>query len=218
MRRLYLSIAWDVFQEWQSFLKIIRGGTLVRLLRLSAESYVEIAQVWLQPNVQIETLSGIAGIERIMSLSPATINPVTVLIEGRNDPLVTKLLQDFRCSIDAPTTFDEQYLYASLLGDDADIAAVLEFLRTKVPNDKWKLLSLSTYTEQAATVLQQLTAKQREAVIEAYKSGYYEIPRKINITELAERAGVSTSTFDEHLRKAEQKLMQHILDSLSYSL
>jgi cytidylate kinase len=61
-----------------------------------------------------------------------------------------------------------------------------------------------------------LEIKLAEAVIVAYKGGYYGVSRKINITELAERAGFSNSTFDEHLRRAEQKLMRHVMDSLKY--
>ena len=56
--------------------------------------------------------------------------------------------------------------------------------------------------------------KQRKALIEAYQDGYYDIPRKINTTELASKIGVAPSTFQEHLRKAEKKLMSHVLDGL----
>jgi predicted DNA binding protein len=60
--------------------------------------------------------------------------------------------------------------------------------------------------------LNQLTEKQREVLITAYKMGYYEIPRKLNSDELAKKLGLVNSTVVEHLRKAEQRLIRQILE------
>lgn len=64
---------------------------------------------------------------------------------------------------------------------------------------------------QSAAIFQRMTTKQRDAVINAYQNGYYDIPRKISLAELAQDAGISLSTLAEHLRKAEQKLMKQVL-------
>jgi hypothetical protein len=60
--------------------------------------------------------------------------------------------------------------------------------------------------------LNQLTQKQREVLLAAYKSGYYDIPRKITSEQLANKLGLVNSTVVEHLRKAEQRLLMHILE------
>jgi hypothetical protein len=41
----------------------------------------------------------------------------------------------------------------------------------------------------------------------ALESGYYEQPRKTSLRELAARTSVARSTYEEHLRKAENKLL-----------
>nr|WP_225307842.1 MULTISPECIES: helix-turn-helix domain-containing protein [unclassified Haloarcula] len=41
----------------------------------------------------------------------------------------------------------------------------------------------------------------------ALESGYYEQPRKTSLRELADRTAVARSTYEEHLRKAENKLL-----------
>jgi predicted DNA binding protein len=61
--------------------------------------------------------------------------------------------------------------------------------------------------------LNQLTEKQQDVLLAAYKLGYYDIPRKITSEELAKKLGVADSTVVEHLRKAEQRLIREIIEN-----
>ena len=56
-----------------------------------------------------------------------------------------------------------------------------------------------------------LTAKQLEAIKLAYKEGYYNYPRRLTIPQLAKSVKRSYSTFQENLRKAENKLIDYFL-------
>jgi len=56
-----------------------------------------------------------------------------------------------------------------------------------------------------------LTDKQRDILISAKKQGYYEYPRKITTDLLSRQKGLSKATTIEHLRKAENRLMDQIL-------
>jgi len=49
--------------------------------------------------------------------------------------------------------------------------------------------------------------KERLVLNTAISSGYYEYPRKISATELAEKLSYSKSTTIEYLRKAENKII-----------
>ncbi|MEW6328958.1 MAG: helix-turn-helix domain-containing protein [Candidatus Micrarchaeota archaeon] len=51
-----------------------------------------------------------------------------------------------------------------------------------------------------------LTQKQREIFELACRYGYYDIPKKITLEELAQKTGIHVTTLNEHLRKAEAKL------------
>jgi len=53
-----------------------------------------------------------------------------------------------------------------------------------------------------------LPKKQKDAISLAYKSGYYQFPKKTNLNKLAK---VSKQTFQENLKKAEAKLMPLLL-------
>lgn len=54
-----------------------------------------------------------------------------------------------------------------------------------------------------------LTEKQKEAINLAKKYGYYSHPRKITLKELAKIMNVSYTTFQYHLRTAEEKIIPH---------
>ena len=57
-----------------------------------------------------------------------------------------------------------------------------------------------------------LTEKQRRVFITAYTLGYYDIPKKIGLVQLAERLDLAYSTVDVQLRRAERRLLNHIMN------
>ena len=52
-----------------------------------------------------------------------------------------------------------------------------------------------------------LTKGQTKALELAKQKGYYNFPRNVELKDLAKEAGISLSTFREHLRKAEKKII-----------
>ncbi|HEX9429052.1 MAG TPA: helix-turn-helix domain-containing protein [Candidatus Bathyarchaeia archaeon] len=52
-----------------------------------------------------------------------------------------------------------------------------------------------------------LTAHQRSIVQTALEEGYFDYPRRISLRQLAKRAGVSSATVSEVLRRAEKKIL-----------
>lgn len=56
-------------------------------------------------------------------------------------------------------------------------------------------------------IMPKLSNKQREAYQLAVENGYYKFPRKVGLEILAKIMKVSVSTFQEHLRKAEEKII-----------
>ena len=57
-----------------------------------------------------------------------------------------------------------------------------------------------------------LSDRQREAITTALELGYYEIPREATHEEVAEAIDCAPSTAAEHLRKAESKVLQSVLE------
>lgn len=56
-----------------------------------------------------------------------------------------------------------------------------------------------------------LTERQKRAIELAIEHGYYKTPRKTDLRKLAKLMGVSLSTYEQHLRAAEEKLIPSVL-------
>ncbi|AGB38971.1 helix-turn-helix domain-containing protein [Natronococcus occultus] len=90
-------------------------------------------------------------------------------------------------------------LYAALR-EDGFAVEVLSKREVDVPARSTPLLS-------AAELLPELTARQREVLSLAIGTGYYEIPRETTTAELADEIGIGRRAVDDHLRRAERKLV-----------
>jgi predicted DNA binding protein len=113
-----------------------------------------------------------------------------------------------------PTVLMGGWEHYRLVGfDDSDVKGLLksldrigktEVLRKKalsenVTDDNF-LLSLSS-------LFGQLTEKQLKALLSAVENGYYEIPKRVTADQLAKKHGQPRSTLEEHIRKAESKVV-----------
>jgi len=63
-------------------------------------------------------------------------------------------------------------------------------------------------------VLPTLSARQREVFLAAHEAGYYELPRETTTAAIAERVGVERRTAEDHLRRAERKLADSLVEYL----
>jgi predicted DNA binding protein len=60
------------------------------------------------------------------------------------------------------------------------------------------------------SLLGELTKKQSHALMVAIARGYYEIPKKVSTDEIAKSLDLPRTTYEEHLRKAESKVMKAV--------
>jgi hypothetical protein len=64
------------------------------------------------------------------------------------------------------------------------------------------------------SLFSELTGKQTEALIKAYGHGYYQLPRTADIQEIAVKERVARTTFQEHLKKGENKIIGSLMPYL----
>lgn len=60
-----------------------------------------------------------------------------------------------------------------------------------------------------------LTPRQSEVLLEAVRAGYYEVPRRADVREVARRLSLGRSTAEEHLRAAESAVIRSAVHEIS---
>jgi predicted DNA binding protein len=91
--------------------------------------------------------------------------------------------------------------------DKRDLVRLIELCRRHYQGKLLYLREVNAPRLFIPQLMPKLTEKQLWAFRSASASGYYEFPRQTTLGKLAERAGVSRPTFEEHIRKAENKLL-----------
>ena len=61
-----------------------------------------------------------------------------------------------------------------------------------------------------ATLMGGLTRKQAKALVVALDNGYYNLPRSATAAEIAQRLGIPRTSFVDHLRKAQNKVIRGV--------
>jgi hypothetical protein len=67
-----------------------------------------------------------------------------------------------------------------------------------------------TFAISMSSVFSELTDKQVNSIVAALEYGYYQIPKKATAEEITLKHHTPRTTFEEHLRKAESKILRSI--------
>ena len=96
----------------------------------------------------------------------------------------------------------------------ADVRAIRDVVESRYPGIEMATRRQLTRTEpRFDTVLDaELTDRQRTVLETSYEAGFFEWPRESSGETIAELLDISPSTFHEHLRTAERKLLTTVLD------
>lgn len=110
-----------------------------------------------------------------------------------------------------PLGIEDGKVKFSFIGSETQIKDFMEKLDAITIHYRVVLLTDANFSP--ISPLSQLTEKQQDVLLAAYKMGYYDIPRKVTTEELATKLGLVDSTVVEHLRKAEQRIFRHIIEN-----
>lgn len=100
-------------------------------------------------------------------------------------------------------------LRITLLGNTRSIRTFLKNLQGAGLHPKVVFLTDANFSP--VSPLEHLTVKQKTVIVDAFKQGYYDFPRRVSSQDLAEKLSIREPTLVVHRRKAERKLLAHIL-------
>ncbi|WXG47668.1 MAG: helix-turn-helix domain-containing protein [Candidatus Atabeyarchaeum deiterrae] len=166
--------------------------------------------------VIVKEASKIAGIIEESS-DGGKIHMITRTCSCTLENSITKIIDRFDLLQISPIAYEAGWEYYRVIAfRHQDIDELLrEFekrgysfkMLRKVPFDGF-IASLLTLTADA--LFSDLTRKQIDALMTAYNYGYYRLPRKTDVKTIARNKKVSRTTFQEHLKKAENKLVSSL--------
>jgi predicted DNA binding protein len=127
---------------------------------------------------------------------------------------IVERFEEHNCLYQPPTVHRQGWEHYTVIAfDEGDVRDLLRELKA---DRDIEVLSKTAITEQAIPhsmlapvdrLFESVTDRQLAALRLALESGYYEQPRKTSLRELAAQTEVARSTYEEHLRKAENKLL-----------
>ncbi|MCI4348556.1 MAG: helix-turn-helix domain-containing protein [Thermoplasmata archaeon] len=131
-----------------------------------------------------------------------------------------RLFEASKCRLTIPWMYQDGWGYFRVLSlDGGRLRSLLSQVgkngelrlirKTEMPVD---VLPTTTWIQ---GVFSELTPKQAEAVLQAHRAGYYLSPRNVTRGQIAQKLGVGRTTFEEHIRKAERKVMNALVPALT---
>ena len=162
--------------------------------------------------VNQEFLSDVKNDPRILKVD-ASGNSFTYKIDLGYEGEAVALYYDPSMSLVKPVmNMQDGFEYWEVASEDKDVLKNF-FNDLTAHMDKAEILRISQHKITNILVPAQITDlsdSQKKAFALALKHGYYTVPRRITLEALALKQGICLSTFQEHLRKAESKILTSV--------
>jgi len=130
--------------------------------------------------------------------------------------LLEQYLRRHDCLTFYPTRYDDGAILTRVISlTSENLTAMYRDITDEFPIEVEAKREINTVEDAPLMVfdaeLPTFSARQREVLTLAHERGYYEIPKGVTTEELAADLDVSRRTLEEHLRRAEQKLVEAFL-------
>ncbi|WP_255149292.1 helix-turn-helix domain-containing protein [Halorarius halobius] len=121
---------------------------------------------------------------------------------------LVEVAHDHALIIDTPLEFVEGGLSATLVGTHSNLREAL----SKMPDGiQFSVDNAGPYIPGGEDLLSPLTDRQLEVFQTAVDEGYYDVPRRATHKDIAATLDCAPSTVDEHLRKAESRVVSGLV-------
>lgn len=167
-----------------------------------------------------------AELQQVLSALRAAFHARVIIVDGKeaivhvpdfawaDPPSVTGLARRTGVWVLHPVLyFDGKETYRFLTSRKSELTGLIERVRRL---GDVEILSVSEHTDlggvrdRAATsihLFEGLTPRQARSLVAAYEGGLFDVPARSRWEEVAHREGLSRSTFGEHLRKGQLRLL-----------
>jgi hypothetical protein len=214
MRRITVELtAADItkaFGKSHKFNDQIRSLEVLTFLKSTPSEVVEICRVQLSdPSTNITDVFAQSS-EEVSVLQQEAVDTYVCFYRRRPIRRLLSIVSSIPGGyLSTPYEVRDGRLRITLLGRTGSLRTFLRTLQKTGLHPE--IVSLTDAVFSLNSPLERLTDKQKTVIIDAFKNGYYDFPRKIGSEALAKKLGIREPTLVIHRRKAERKLFAHIL-------
>ncbi len=211
MRKMTVRAAGNVLHCCIPFAGMVERFEVISIFNFTPAAHTEVCNIALVDGVKIEEIKSDFITDLIILRNEG--RDYTCLVKGKFSDEISKFIGQFDLKMEYPIIFEGSTCQFSMVGSPEELFNIVKTAR----ENGWgfEVLSVQKYDPHISNVFSALTVKQKEILLQAYKSGYFEHPRKIDAGELAKKIGLHKTTLLEHLHKAENRLIGHIIAQTS---
>ena len=211
MKRITLQISRNFVElvGFTALLRYVERMELQRIYRFDENTFWAIQKFkFFDSGFTPAKLIGIEGlgIKYLEELSKEDENTYICLVKTEKETKFHELLSDFNLLLDYPLIITQDYIEISLISDEKKLKSIIQQLPAYVSKANFKILNISDVKYENETISSLLTPKQLNIIQFAVENGFFEIPRMIKSTEIADEFNISASAFNELLRRVERKI------------
>ncbi|MFC7045311.1 helix-turn-helix domain-containing protein [Halobacteriaceae archaeon GCM10025711] len=170
------------------------------------------------PEAMLERIRGVVGVQDHLVEGDELVAITAACLKPHDEPTIERYLAEHDCLLLPPLRYADGAKFSRVLAldpgnltdlyrdlvDEFDVTVEAKREITTVSGDV-PLLTL-------ADALPALSTRQRQVLVAAYDRGYYRIPRETTTAEIADAIGIDRRTAEEHLRRAENKFMDTLIE------
>ena len=152
-------------------------------------------------------IDGVTLVEVLESWSTRYLTHYLVVLEFDSD-FVGRFFHSNELAIIAGTNLTKNGLVLQVVGKQTAIMEFLNSIRAAITVDR-----ITTANGAEGMIERGPSIQQYRIIKVAHASGWYEVPKRISVRDLAEKLGLSKSTVAEQLVKAESNIVGNFLDN-----
>ncbi|MEI7434186.1 MAG: helix-turn-helix domain-containing protein [Methanomicrobiales archaeon] len=207
MKKMTVRLSGDLFDYCKSYGQVIERFEVISLFNMVDDIHSEVCKFTIREGVPVDQIQ-CNYVSNLLVLQNKG-REYTCLIKGTFSEDITRFLQTYGSKFEPPVVFENDCLTFNMVGTPEDFNTFVSDAAEK----GWglEILSVCDYNPDVSGVFDVLTPRQKKILIESYRLGFFDQPRRLNAGELAEKMGINKSTLLEHIHKAEKRLIGQII-------
>ncbi len=169
----------------------------------------------------LRSIDELTGVREAMSKANEEIIITENCLERHEVTMVDTFLARHGCLMLPPLTYHRGYKTCRILAlESENLTAIYRDLveQTNVVVESKSEVNGLAHDAPMLTLgdtLPTLSPRQREVLLLAFRHGYYEIPRSTTTAEIADTMGIERRTAEQHLRRAENKIIESVVTTIT---